>query len=154
MMGARRLKIDASYLPWWFGSEQNRTYTRSKEDGCPAVAATPTGGARLLFQNVGVFPIARYARGASFVAAAGVSLRPPGARSNCGVYTGRILKGEQPQQSTKVEMFLNLRTAKALGTIFTSANRWFIQADQDGPLLKRVRKPMLNERRLYDSCRG
>ena len=37
-----------------------------------------------------------------------------------GVYTGRILKGEKPgelpiQQSTKLEMFLNLRTAKALG---------------------------------------
>jgi putative ABC transport system substrate-binding protein len=37
-----------------------------------------------------------------------------------GVYTGRILKGEKPgelpvQQSTKVEMFLNLKAAKALG---------------------------------------
>jgi len=37
-----------------------------------------------------------------------------------GIYTGRVLKGEKPgelpvQQSTKVEMFLNLRTAKALG---------------------------------------
>ena len=37
-----------------------------------------------------------------------------------GVYTGRILKGEKPgelpvQQGTKVEMFLNLKAAKALG---------------------------------------
>jgi putative ABC transport system substrate-binding protein len=58
----------------------------------------------------------------------------------CGVYTGRILKGEQPvnlpvQQATKVDLILNIRSAKMLGLTLPTA--LLVCADEVIPVVSR-----------------
>jgi putative ABC transport system substrate-binding protein len=89
------------------------------------IAAEPFFRSRepLLGELTAAHAVPAIAYGRDFAAAGGLLSLESGTREAyrlAGTYTGRILKGENPanlavQQSTKVEIIINLKTAKMLG---------------------------------------
>jgi len=82
-----------------------------------------TGHSQKLGSLAAQYSVPAIYKGREFVSAGGLAAYGSDIRDayyKAGVYTGRVLKGVQPaelpvEQSTKVELYLNLRTARALG---------------------------------------
>jgi putative ABC transport system substrate-binding protein len=82
-----------------------------------------TGHAELLAELTSRYAVPSVSKGREFAAAGGLLSYGSDTLDSyrlAGVYAGRVLNGEKPadlpvQQATKVELYINLKTAKALG---------------------------------------
>src|SRR6516162_6265447 len=97
---------------------------RRSTNGCASRKA-PNRGKSQPVAKVPTTPMLTTPRKCPFSNRSSVARRRPNdsAIAGIGVYTGRILKGDKPaelavQQVTKVELFINLKTAKTLGITF------------------------------------
>jgi putative ABC transport system substrate-binding protein len=125
-LGVRLLLLDAS-TP----NEVETAFAKLVQQQAGALLLSGDGKLNFTLQNQIIALAARYAIPAMYsvletVKAGGLmsyGLDQHDAWRQAGIYTGRILKGERPsdlpvQRVTKVELALNIKTAKALGLTF------------------------------------
>jgi putative tryptophan/tyrosine transport system substrate-binding protein len=85
-----------------------------------------TGHAELLAELTARYAVPSVSKGRELAAAGGLLSYGADTLDSyrlAGIYTGRVLKGDKPadlpvQQATKVELYINLKTAKTLGITF------------------------------------
>jgi putative ABC transport system substrate-binding protein len=126
----RTLKVDAREFLASRLSELEGVFSKAKQEQVGGLVVGPDGffnirspeiAALGLRHNVPtVYQYREFAAAGGLMSYGGSVIEP---YRQAGVYTGRILKGEKPsdlpvQQSTKVELVINLGTAKALGLTF------------------------------------
>jgi len=127
LSAAHILKVELHVLNSGTDSELEKAFADLKElrAGGLVISTDPffTSRPEKLAQLASRYAIPAISKGREFAAAGGLlSYGSDTADSYrlAGVYTGRVLKGEKPadlpvQQATKVQLFINMRTAKAFG---------------------------------------
>jgi len=121
------LNVDLHVLNSGTDSELEKAFADLKElrAGGLVISTDPFFTSRpvKLAQLASQYAIPAISKGREFAAAGGLLSYGSDTEDSyrlAGVYTGRVLKGERPadlpvQQATKVELFINMRTAKAFG---------------------------------------
>src|SRR5262249_26585462 len=114
--------LNASKVVDWTASFQIKSQLRASG---LVIAADPlfTSQSKQLGELTVRHTVPAISGGRGFAAAGGLLGYAADSRETyrlAGIYTGRILRGEKPanlpvQQSTKVELIINLKTAKTLG---------------------------------------
>ena len=127
LSAAHILNVELRVLNCGTDSELEKAFADLKESRASGLVISTdpffTSRPDKLAQLASRYAIPAISKGREFAAAGGLQSYGSDTADSyrlAGVYTGRVLKGENPadlpvQQATKVELFINLRAAKAFG---------------------------------------